>query len=116
MSKHQHQRILTSDTAVITTSTSQTVSSAVDLGGTTFVGIYTPATLTSTSISFQASHDNITFSPVENGSGSAISITVSGSEYVPLNPADFAGVQFIKVIAGSNEAADRTFTLALRPL
>ena len=114
INKDKYQRIICVYDALVDISENATDSLAVDVAGTTPVGVYTPSTITSSSITFKASHDGSTFVPVENGSGGNLSKTVSGGEYIPLDPADFAGIQHLKIICGSSEAADRTFKLALR--
>ena len=93
---------------------SETTSAEVDCRGMTLCGVYMPAAFTGTALSFEASADGTTFVSVEDGDGSAVSKTVSASKYIKLDPADFAGVRFIKVVSGSTESAERTLTLALR--
>lgn len=100
------------ETATIAIST--TKSAAVDLRGTTLCGFYMPAAFTGITITFEASADNSTFVPVEDGGGASISKTVSASKYISLNPADFAGIQYLKLVSGSTETAERDIELALR--
>jgi hypothetical protein len=81
------------------------------------VGIYTPGTLTSTAITFQASWDNSTFtSLMQKGGASAYSATVSTSDYVPLDVDVFCGPQYVKLVPGSSEASARTIVCVLRPV
>lgn len=94
----------------------QTISGAIDLSGTTLAGIHLPAAFTGTSLSFLAAR---TFDGTYQGvyrQGADLSVTVAAGKYVPLNPSDFAGLQFIKIVSGSTEAAARTLTLAVRPV
>lgn len=94
---------------------SQTDSSEVDLRGMTLCGIHLPAAFTGTALTFKAATaSGGTFQSVVDGAGAAVSKTVAQGQYVKLDPADFAGIQFIKIVSGSSEAAERTLTLALR--
>jgi hypothetical protein len=92
-------------------------SAAIDCTRYQLVGIYTPGTLTSTAITFQASADNSTFVTVmEVGGAATYSVTVSTSDYVPLDPRVFAGAQYVKLVPGSSEASARSITCVLRPV
>lgn len=94
---------------------SGTTSGAVDLRGMTLCGFYMPAAFTGTTITFTAATAEAgTYLPVEDGDGASISKTVSASKYVKVDPADFAGIQFLKLVSGSSEGAERTITLAIR--
>lgn len=94
-----------------------TKSAAVSLAGTTLTGIYMPATFTGTAVTFEAATSLTgTYLPVQDGAGSAISKTVAASQYIKIDPGDFAGVRFLKIVSGSTEGADRTVTLSLRPV
>lgn len=87
---------------------------AIALGGMTIVGVQLPAALTGTALSFQASTDIAgTFTDVYNAAGK-ISITVAASRWVTLDPKDFQGLQFIKIVSGSTELAARTLGLTLK--
>ena len=48
--------------------------------------------------------------------GADLSVTVAQGKYISLTAGDFIGVQFLKIVSGSNEAATRTLTLAVRPV
>lgn len=99
----------------VTIASSGTTSGAVDTHGMTICGIYTPDTMTGTALTLTASTSlDGTYVPVEDGAGAAISKTIDGGEYVPFNPADTAGLRYIKVVSGTAEGAERTLTLALR--
>jgi|WetSurMetagenome_2_1015567.scaffolds.fasta_scaffold219111_1 hypothetical protein len=93
-----------------------TESSALNLKGFSLAGIFMPAAFTGTAISFKASTAiDGTFEPVYNSSG-AVSYTVAASRYVAIDPKDFQGIQFLKVVSGSAEGAARTLTLSLKGL
>lgn len=70
------------------------------------VAILTPAALTGTSMTFQASLDGTNFYDLYNGS-TQYSVTVAASRYIALNPDVFQGVAFIRLVSGSSEAASR---------
>lgn len=99
----------------ITIATNTTVSAAVDLGGCTLVGVRTPAQLTGTSLSFQAVDEAGNSLAVHKTDGNALSLTVAAGRHIPLDPKDFQGIWKIKLVSGSEEAANRTFTLLVRP-
>lgn len=78
------------------------------------VGILLPAAFTSTTLTFAVSPTLTgTYVPLFNSSGS-LSYTVAQGHYVSINPVDFYGVQFFKIIFGSNEAAARTVTISMK--
>jgi len=92
-----------------------TTSPAVSLNGATLVGIITPAALTGTALTFQASPTLTgTYSPVYATGGTQVSYTVGTSRYIVIPAQDMAGVQFVKVVSGSTEAAARDITLVVR--
>ncbi len=93
----------------------ETESNSVDLRGMTLCGIYLPSVLTSASISFKVSHDNnAEYIPVMDGLGSIVSKAVAQGQYIKLDPSEFAGIQFIKIVAGTTEGGSREIKLALR--
>jgi hypothetical protein len=100
----------------VTIATSGTVSTAVDLYGYSLLGIITPAAMTGTALTVQASHDGSTFNVMYDTDGSALSITSAASRFIALAPQDFASVRHLKLVSGSTEAAERTITLAIRKL
>lgn len=94
-----------------------TASAALDLGSGTVCGIYIPSSFTGTSITFTSALTFTgTYAPVKDGAGAAVSKTVAAGDYVYLDPAIFAGIQYIKVVSGSAEGAARTVTFAVRPV
>lgn len=105
-----------SGTAIVLASSEKTA--AINLKGLTLVGIMLPATFTGTSITFEAS-DAVdgTFVVVKAGTGgSSLSYTVAQNTWVALDPKDFYGLNFIKIVSGGNETADRTIVLSLKGL
>jgi hypothetical protein len=93
----------------------QSVSSAIECKGQALVGIQLPAAFTGTTLTFEASIDGVTYQPVYNTtSGTALSYTVAQGHYVAINPQDFLGVNYLKIVSGGTEAALRNFTVALK--
>lgn len=85
----------------------------------TLVGIIMPASWSAASLTFQASNDNSTFTNLYNAAGTEVTATVSAARWVAIDPADFAGVAYLKVRSGTsgtpvNQGADRTITLVFR--
>lgn len=77
------------------------------------VGIYCPATLTATSMTFQVTYDGTTFVNLyQVGGASVYSITVGTSRYVPLDANVFRGVLGLKLQLGAPDGGTRVFTLA----
>jgi hypothetical protein len=94
----------------------QTVSGAIDLKGLSLVGVHLPASFTGTTLTFQAAETLAGSFGAVYKDGADLSVAVAAGKYVVLNPADFAGVRFLKVVSGSAEGAARTLTLAIRPV
>lgn len=94
---------------------SGTVSTPADLNGTTLCGVFIPAGLDNTTLAFQAC-DTIdgTYLSVIDGAGSAISKTVAASRYLPLDPALFLGIRYLRLVTGAQTGAV-TLTLATKP-
>lgn len=79
--------------------------------GHELVGIYAPV-CTGTALTLTASKTSGgTFLAVKNAADSAISHTISGTaHYIALDSTLYRGLEFIKLVSGSSEGADRTFT------
>lgn len=100
------------DTNSVTIAT--TTSTVLDLKANGFVGFITPAALTGTAFTFEGSIDNSTFTALYNADNSAFSITVSASRYYCLNPADFLGMRYVRLVSNATEGAARTVTVITR--
>lgn len=103
---------------LITTSASianaATTSAAIPLAGFSLVGIQFPTTFTGTTVTFtMASAIDGTYVPVYNASG-AVSITIAQARYYAIDPANFQGIQFLKIVSGSSEGGARTLNLSLK--
>jgi len=100
-------------TAVI--ASAGTVSGAVDMVGTGVVAIQLPAAMTGGSISFQASADNVTFSPVYDDTG-LVAVTTAANQYVTLPASITKSARYVKLVSDTAEGAERTIKLIARPV
>jgi hypothetical protein len=84
--------------------------------GTYPVGIFHPILTTSVALIFQVSEDGVTFVPMYDAAGARVTVIVApgAAGYTVLSPAVFAGVRHMKVEVADNQAAERTFKLAVR--
>lgn len=90
----------------------QTDSDTIKLNGRTPIGLLVPAAPTGTSFTFKASldSDGTNFYTLKDMTGTALTITTSQA-FFKLPPADFDGVELLKVISSSSEGSARTLTL-----
>lgn len=109
--------VIDTTTVDVTIANGQTTSGEAALSnGQTLVGVFLPASLTSTTMTFTtATAAGGTFVPVYDvGGAAAYSITVGTSRYVPVDPRVFAGIRYLKAVGGSTESGSRTITLVVR--
>lgn len=100
----------------VTIANGATVSDAIDLQGHTVCGIIMPSAFTGASLAPSACQTvNGTYVPMYKD-GSTISLTVSASKYVILQPADYAGIAYLKLTSGSAEAATRSLIVVSRTI
>lgn len=102
----------------VTIASGQTTSAEVDLGRYTLVGIQFPSTFDGTTLTLQmAPSSGGTFTTVQTA-GSDYTITSAASKYHSIdNLAVTAGLRYIKLVAGSAQAAtDSVLTLQLRAI
>ena len=108
----------THTTAVI--AASGTTSGAVEIPeGRTLTAILTPGTLTGSTLTITASPTlGGTYYTRTDSGGNTLSIAMSTSKLIMLDPvADRTlGLRYIKLVSGSSEGAERTFTLFLSQL
>lgn len=91
-----------------------TVSTAMDMEDGTLCGVFIPAGFVGTAMTFQTSIDGITFVAVNNAAG-ALSYVVAASKYIAIDPKDFRGMRYIKLVSGSSETGGPlTLTAAYR--
>lgn len=93
----------------------QTKSAAIPTGGKTLCGIILPAAFTGVALTFEASSAvDGTFVPVKKADGSSLSYTVAQGTFVAIDPKDFYGIAFLKLVSGSAEGGARTVLCALK--
>lgn len=103
-------------TIAVAIASSGTTSATIDLHGYTLVGIRYPAALTSTTNTFTMSETfGGTYVPVYNAAG-AVSYTVAQGRYYAIDPKDFYGVQYLKLVLGSSEGAGRTIYVMVKAM
>lgn len=92
-----------------------TTSGVLHLGDNMLVGLILPGTLTSSTITFEASDkQDGTFVPVYESDGTQVSVTVAASRAVGLTAAQADAMcawESIKIVTGSAEAAERIIIL-----
>lgn len=93
-----------------------TESAVINCGGLTLCGIFIPGTFDGTSLTFLVSPTvDGTYVPLKSTtSGTALTYTIAVSGYYALNPADFQGVNFIKLKTGSTQSGARTVICSLK--
>lgn len=93
----------------------QTVSAAIALAGLCLCGIHLPAAFTGTTLTFQASADGVTYTAVKSTtSGTALSYTVAQGTFAAIDPKDFQGINYLKIVSGTAEGGARTLNIAVR--
>lgn len=97
----------------------QSLSGVVPLAisGETLIGIQMPSAWTTADLTFQGAYDDdATFVDLYNVAGVEVNVKAAASRYIPVDPADFRGVLFLKIRSGTsaspvNQAADRELIL-----
>jgi hypothetical protein len=91
-----------------------TTSGAIDLTVGSLCGIYLPATFTGTALSFTCSPTLTgTYQTWKDATGADIALVVAQGNNYKINPADFIGVKFLKLIA-STQSQESIITVAVR--
>lgn len=104
-------------TATITIASNTTTSAVVDLGASALLGIEVPAALDGTTLALHgASTSGGTYGAIRDADGVAVSITTAAGYKHYLDPAITAGWPYIKIVTGTVQTADRSFTLLVRPV
>lgn len=95
----------------VTIANGATVSDSHYFGDEVLSGIVTPASMTGTTLTFQVSDDNTTFFTLYDSTNVAISVTISSSRAYALNPLDFIGWQYMKIVSGTAETGAKIITI-----
>lgn len=95
-----------------------TQSPVFDCGGTSPGGLLLPAAFTSCNISFSVGKygPNGAFYTLTNFDGSAFAIAAAASEWIPLLPSMFCGVNFLQLNFSAAQTGGYTMELALIPI
>ena len=104
--------------ATITIANSTTISSSVDLLGTALLAFIAPAAWTTSTVKIQGSTNNSNWSDLYDQYGFAVSswtALTAGAAYSVDTPA-MLPYRYIRFVAGTAQAANRTFTVITRPL
>lgn len=89
-----------------------TTSGTVQMGNYKLCGIGMPAALTGTTITIKKVSNDGTARTVQNGGTSVDqTITFGASDYAPLDPTDFLGVDQVQIVSSATEGGERTFEL-----
>lgn len=101
------------------TITSGTSSDLIDLHGTTLCGIFIPSSVASSAMTIfgSSSTADTTGSALTDGiaSSDAKSYNIAASRYLRLDPADTAGLRYVRFVF-SNSETSKAYELALRPV
>lgn len=101
----------------VTIPSGSAVTSRINLVGRVLTGIIMPANWTAASLTFQG-HVGVDGTPqnIFDSAGNELSVTAAASRFIPINPVNFYGVNFLIIRSGTsgaavNQAADRVLTL-----
>jgi len=114
MAKNHNFIGLVVNTIIATIPSGQTTSTVINLQGATLKTIILPSAFTGTQLFFQISPDGITFYDYYNIDNLKASITCSPNRAYGLFANDLFSIQYLKIISGSTEAADREIKLITR--
>lgn len=88
---------------------SGTKSNVLSLAGLSLVGMLLPSTFDGTTITFETSDAaDGTFVPVIKSDGNPLTYTCAASKFVAVDPKDFYGVLFLKIVAGTAQSTTST--------
>lgn len=108
----------TTATATITIASSTTISSSVNLNGLTIVGFIAPAAWTTSTLKIQGSMDGTNFYDIYDYTAAAVSswsAITAGAAYT-VDVVNMLPFTYIRFVAGTAQAANRSFTVIQRPL
>lgn len=92
-----------------------TTSAVLACNGAVLVGFQMPSGWDSANMSFTASvTEGGTYGAVLNADGAILITAPAANEYIVLNPADFAGVMFLKFVSSATQNAVRNIRAILR--
>lgn len=92
-----------------------TESAVISCGGFSLCGVKLPADFTGTALTFLMSEaSDGDFVPVNGIDGDPIEYTVAQGNYYAIDPKDFQGINFLKLVSGTAEDADRVVICSLK--
>lgn len=95
----------------------ETLSNAIDLHGTSLVGLSVPAGFSGSQLSiYSAISFDGTYRVVKNINGTAATMTCVADEHIALVPFDLASVRYVKVLSNVSQVGDCEITLVTRPV
>lgn len=110
--------LYTKSVTIANTATSSDAVQMVDSYNQTvesLVGVIAPAGFTTADLTFQFSLDNSTFITAKNAAGTAITVTsLAASEWRALDPTDFLGAKYLKVVSSVAQTGGDIITLVIR--
>lgn len=104
-----------------TIASGQSLSEAIDLGGTTLVGIQMPGSWDAADLTLQAAADGSTFGNVYAADDTELEIAAAASRFIRLDPAVMSPFAHVKIRSGTsgsavNQTGDRELILVGRAI
>jgi len=100
----------------VTIASGSASSAAVSLKGFSLVGVQFPAAFSGSAITFAAA-DTLTgsYSTVKTGtSGTTLSYTISAGNYSAIDPKDFYGIKFLKIVLSGTQTSPQSLICSLK--
>jgi hypothetical protein len=80
------------------------LSAAVPVGGDLPINIQMPAAWDTANLTFQSSQDGLTYQNLYDANGVEVTVQAEAGRNIQLNPADFAGLYWLKIRSGTSSA------------
>ena len=93
----------------------QKLGTVITTEGLQLCGIMMPAAFTGANLTFYACSDatGANAQEIYNSAG-VVTYAVAAGRFIAINPADFAGVQFLQIRSDTNEGADRLLLCSMK--
>lgn len=96
---------------------SGTKSGALALQGMALVGMIFPAAFTGTAVTFEVSDALAgTYTPLYDAANSLVSMTIAQGRAYAVDPANFQGINFLKIVSNATEGSARTIICSTKGL
>jgi hypothetical protein len=100
--------------STVSIASGQTTSGIISTEGSSLCGIQLPAAFTGTSLTFLAATVvGGPYQPVYNKSGQ-VSYTVAAGQFIAIDPVDFYGIVFLKIVSNASEAGARSLICSMK--